>query len=754
MAITYRIGETQVGYAYRDLAGWHAEVAGTDIRAWTISLVLGAAGRADIAVGAEGLYYLVRDAGVWRQEKVASEAFSASLGVSAGVPRIAFTRTGEVALATRSGSGWQIETVGAGERTYYASLALDSLGVPHVAYYEGASPAHLYYSRRLPDGWHTTDTGRTDSDLDQHVTLVLAGAVPVLAECRDCDNYSYAPHGRVDITRLEPGGPQTETAAQSHTVGQVQRLAVDGSGKAHLVYSDGVTGRPVYAYEAEDGWRSERIAAATDTDALALDGTGRPHLAYRDAQGVHYGLRDTAGWHFELVQSAPVQAGSPALALDSTDQPHLGWADETGVRVAARVAGQWAAERAYTGPANARVIVDTDSEDGLQVAFGDTAHLRFAYPYDGKWYRAYPAPLRLTVDPSSLSAGPGGKSYVGHVVDCGSTEGNPYMLPAVAVRSGQKWQVEEVAPCDFETWDRFVGPVSLAVDNAGTVYAAWGTNWGYKLHLARRTPAGWEGEVIATAIIDSDYDNLPVSLAFDGAGKPTISYFDPDIRGIRVLRRVDVPATPTPTPTPTQAPAACSTPTPAAPYTGVPPASGSIQRQVVNCADDTYVRVDTQEQLYTLTYVRMGARDGGAIDYVSGFLFRDVRIPRGADVVSARLQVQPEGHYSGATVQVSIAGELHGQSGDFNPNNWWANTRPRTVARVPWSVPATTGTAVESPDISAIVEEIVALPDWQPGNNIAILIDATDATNAWINWHAYDGKPAAAGQLSLTYQPK
>jgi photosystem II stability/assembly factor-like uncharacterized protein len=198
-------------------------------------------------------------------------------------------------------------------------------------------------------------------------------------------------------------------------------------------------------------------------------------------------------------------------------------------------------------------------------------------------------------------------------------------------------------------------------------------------------------------------------------------------------------------------PAGCwATPTPRPPYTGEPPASGSIQRQVAHCMDDAYVRLDTGDFLFDADVVRMGARLDGAAPYAAGFLFRDVRIPRGAHVNSATLQL--EWHYQdGTPVEVVLVGDLQGNAGDFRPNGWQPQLRRRTAARVPWTITTTLAGSVTSPDISALIQEIAAQPEWQPGNDIAILIDPTAASRRYVDWRAFDLSPGQAAQLALSY---
>ncbi len=198
-------------------------------------------------------------------------------------------------------------------------------------------------------------------------------------------------------------------------------------------------------------------------------------------------------------------------------------------------------------------------------------------------------------------------------------------------------------------------------------------------------------------------------------------------------------------------PAGCwATPTPRPPTTGTPPASGSIQRQVGHCMDDAYTRLDTGDFLFDADVVRMGARLDGAAPYAAGLLFRDVRIPRGAAISGAALQL--EWHYQdGTPVEVTLVGDLQPNAGDFRANGWQPQLRRRTAARVPWTIPSTLAGSVLSPDISALIAEIVAQPDWQPGNDIAILIDPTATSRRYISWRAFDLSPGQAARLTLNY---
>jgi hypothetical protein len=194
-----------------------------------------------------------------------------------------------------------------------------------------------------------------------------------------------------------------------------------------------------------------------------------------------------------------------------------------------------------------------------------------------------------------------------------------------------------------------------------------------------------------------------------------------------------------------------ATPTPLPPNAATPASSGTIQRQVAHCMDDAYVRVDTSELLYSANLVRMGARDNGAIPYVSGFLFRDVRIPRNATIQSAYVELRPWGYQSGVPIDVQIVGDLRPQADDFNPGNLYPHLRPRTAVSARWVIDTTVVGVRQSPDIAPVIAEIVRQAGWQPGNNLAVLIDFTSASRHHIDWQAYDFLASGAARLVVSY---
>ena len=59
---------------------------------------------------------------------------------------------------------------------------------------------------------------------------------------------------------------------------------------------------------------------------------------------------------------------------------------------------------------------------------------------------------------------------------------------------------------------------------------------------------------------------------------------------------------------------------------------------------------------------------------------------------------------------------------------------------------------MESPDLAAVVEEIVGQAAWRQGNNLALLISPVLTGKQTMDWMAYDVKPEGAAQLVIHYE--
>ncbi|MHC4743909.1 MAG: LamG-like jellyroll fold domain-containing protein, partial [Planctomycetota bacterium] len=116
---------------------------------------------------------------------------------------------------------------------------------------------------------------------------------------------------------------------------------------------------------------------------------------------------------------------------------------------------------------------------------------------------------------------------------------------------------------------------------------------------------------------------------------------------------------------------------------------------------------------------------------VTGVRFTDIGIPQGAPIISAYLQFQVDETKAGdEPVSLIIDGELSENAEDFAAAD--IEPRGRTTASVVWSVPNwlannEQGPDQRSPDLAAIIQEIIDQPGWTAGNSIALILSDNPA---------------------------
>ncbi|OJF68699.1 pilus assembly protein PilY [Alteromonas sp. V450] len=143
----------------------------------------------------------------------------------------------------------------------------------------------------------------------------------------------------------------------------------------------------------------------------------------------------------------------------------------------------------------------------------------------------------------------------------------------------------------------------------------------------------------------------------------------------------------------------------------------------------------------------------GTNDVVTGFHFTNIRVPRGATVTSATLRLTSNGADAIATSLI-ISAEASGDATSFSTDSENISARPRTSSVVNWSVdnafPAE-DQLVSTPDLSAVIQDVVDRSDWCGGNDINIIVQGS-SSNGLSNREVKSFEASAnAPQLSITY---
>jgi K319-like protein len=135
-----------------------------------------------------------------------------------------------------------------------------------------------------------------------------------------------------------------------------------------------------------------------------------------------------------------------------------------------------------------------------------------------------------------------------------------------------------------------------------------------------------------------------------------------------------------------------------------------------------------------------------------GLRFTSLAIPQGAIITSAAIQFQADETQSEAT-SLLIQGQAAGTTATFTNTTLDVSSRPRTAASVTWNPVAWStigeaGANQRTPDIKAIIQEIVNRPDWVSGGSIVVIISGTGHRTA----ESYEGLASGAARLELQIQ--
>ena len=196
-------------------------------------------------------------------------------------PHIAYTKVddpdSELLYAFHDGEAWQIEKITDAYFSLWCSIALDSYGTPHVAFYDSHPNRDLHYATRTNLGWI-----------------------------------------------IEP----VDTVGW---VGYFSRLCLDSQDHPHIAYRHGDEFTVKYAHHDGTDWSIATVYDPPDAIgtgiALALDSQDRPHItctANTFTNSLRYSHLDGEEWHHETVGDAG-RSSQTSIALDTNDRPHIAY---------------------------------------------------------------------------------------------------------------------------------------------------------------------------------------------------------------------------------------------------------------------------------------------------------------------------------------------------------------------------------------------------------------------------------------------
>lgn len=425
--------------------------------------------------------------------------------------------------------GWQIQIPAAAGRTGLGlSMALDSLGRPHLSYIR-RSPSpdgtdyYIHYNRWDGVRWiQDVVTRLKDAPFDARTSLALdAQDRPHIAYPGTAESNNPALHYAtwslnegwllqvVELSEEPNEGINAELA-----------LALDGQGRPHISYSRKLKEELRHAAHDGSGWTLETVTGALGADqiALAVAADGTPHIFFHGPglSDVTYAWKSGAGWQMEPVGDDDADGGV-SIVLDGSGRPHVSYIYGFGrfVRHAVRDGGGWQIENAESvGGAfvlpHSALALDGAGEPSIAYILesAGTAWLMLARRSGGTWSNEVVDGTSIPERYLALSIGPDGRPQVAYY-------DAPYSDLRYAAHT-TRWQVAPLGSA---------GPargVSIALDDSRPAIgyyaplpglalgARWGDgNWFFD-------PAGFSSAPITDT-----------SIAYAG-GNPHLSYYDAD----------------------------------------------------------------------------------------------------------------------------------------------------------------------------------------------------------------------------------
>jgi pimeloyl-ACP methyl ester carboxylesterase len=231
-------------------------------------------------------------------------------------------------IYTSNKSGAWVHTI-IGDTGTWTSIANDSLGNAHVAYYYyNSSYDDLYYTTNKSGSW-TTQTIDSPGNVGTYASIAVDSTDKVHISYYDTTNTN------LKYATNSSGSWQTYTVDNIGDVGQYTSIALDRFDNVHISYYDVTNKNLKHAYKPPLGsWTIETIDTVGDVgqwSSIALGSDGYAHISYYDVTNtaLKYATNQSGTWINEVVDNAGVVGAYTSIDLNSFNTVYISYYDET-----------------------------------------------------------------------------------------------------------------------------------------------------------------------------------------------------------------------------------------------------------------------------------------------------------------------------------------------------------------------------------------------------------------------------------------
>jgi hypothetical protein len=182
-----------------------------------------------------------------------------------------------------------------------------------------------------------------------------------------------------------------------------------------------------------------------------------------------------------------------------------------------------------------------------------------------------------------------------------------------------------------------------------------------------------------------------------------------------------------------------------------PDAPGVVNARIAAGADDAEQRVSNGSVALGGDDLELGFDRKQA--QLIGLRFQNLVIPPGAHIRSAWIQLTAD-ETKTSLASLTIAAEASANAAVLRASAFDLSSRPRTATSVAWTPPVwslvgESGAAQRTPDLTALVQEVVNRPGWDFGNAMVFLVSGSGTRTA----ESFEGSAASAPLLHVEYGP-